>query len=158
VTNRARNAVDLAMRLAPLLPLVLFVAACGSSTASPPTSPAPSAGRAGPPPAWLETKAGSRWLGFSSYCWNRGGDEVTCADAAAPKCSQQTVPKLTVDEGETVRAHLAYTPSKAAVDDVRLKVDGRTVSWQIERAGPFVLFAQGPRKNDASYVGCGVLP
>ncbi len=133
------------MRLALLFPLVLIVAACGSSAASPPTSPAPSAGTDGPPPAWLETKAGSRWLGFSSFCWNRlGEDVVSCADAAAPKCSQRTVPKLSVDEGETVRAHV--------------KVDGRTVSWRVARGGPFVLFAKGPRRNDASYVGCGVLP
>jgi hypothetical protein len=138
-------------------PLVLL-AACASSTASPPKTPPPEA-RAGPPPAWLETKAGSRWLGFSSYCWNQSGEDVvTCADAVAPKCSQRSVPKLSVEKGETVRAHLAYKPSKAAVDDMRLKVDGRTVSWRIERAGPFVLFAKGPRKNDASYVGCGVLP
>jgi hypothetical protein len=97
--------------------------------------------------------------GVLSYCWNRLGEEVvSCADAAAPKCSQRTVPKLSVDDGETVRAHLGYAPSKAAVDDMRVKVDGRIVSWRIERGGPFVLFATGPRKNDASYVGCGVLP
>ena len=83
---------------------------------------------------------------------------MACADAAAPKCSQQAVPKLSVDKGETVHAHLGYAPTKAAVDDMRAKVDGRTVSWRIARGGPFVLFAQGPRKNDASYVGCGVLP
>jgi hypothetical protein len=146
------------MRLTLLLTLALIVAACGSSKASPPTSPAPSAGTNGPPPAWLETKAGSRWLEFSSYCWNRAGEDfVGCSDPAAPKCSQQSVPKLSVERGETVRAHLGYVPKRAAVDDVRLKVHDRTVSWRIERAGPFVLFAQGPRKNDASYVGCGVL-
>ena len=146
-------------RLALVFPLVLIVAACGSSAASPPTSPAPSASTDGPPPAWLETRAGSRWLGFSSYCWNRlGEDFVSCSDAAAPKCSQRAVPKLSVDEGETVRAHLGYAPSKATVDDMRVKVDGRTVSWRVARGGPFVLFAKGPRRNDASYVGCGVLP
>jgi hypothetical protein len=158
VTTNGGSGVDLVMRLALLLPIALIVAACGSSAAVPPKTPAPKA-RAGPPPAWLETKAGSRWLGFSSYCWNRGGEEVmTCADAVAPKCSQRSVPKLSVEKGETVRAHLGYVASKAAVDDTRAKVDGRTVSWRIERGGPFVLFAKGPRRNDASYVGCGVLP
>jgi hypothetical protein len=147
------------MRLALLFPLVLIVAACGSSAASPPASSPPSGGTNGPPPAWLETKAGSRWLGFSSYCWNRLGEHVSvCADGAAPKCSQQSVPKLSVEKGETVRAHLGYAPTKAAVDDMRVKVDGRSVSWRIARGGPFVLFAKGPRENDASYVGCGVLP
>jgi hypothetical protein len=142
------------MRLALVFPLVLIVAACGSSAA-----PAPSANKDGPAPAWLETKAGSRWLAFSSYCWNRlGQDFVSCSDAAAPKCSQQNVPKLSVDEGETVHAHLGYAPSKAAVDDMRVKVNGRIVSWRVPRGGPFVLFAKGPRRNDASYVGCGVLP
>lgn len=146
------------MRLALLLTFVLIVAGCGSSKASPPKTPAPEA-RAGPPPAWLETHAGSRWLGFSSYCWTRLGESVsTCADAAMPKCSQRSVPKLSVEKGETVRAHLGYKPSKAAVDDMRVKVNGRTVSWRIEKGGPFVLFAQAPRNNDASYVGCGVLP
>ena len=146
------------MRLALVLTLVLIVAGCGASKASSPKTPPPKA-RAGPPPAWLETHAGSRWLGFSSYCWSRLGENVsTCADAAAPKCSQKSVPKLSVEKGETVRAHFGYKPSKAAVDDMRLKVEGRTVSWRIEKGGPFVLFAQAPRGNDASYVGCGVLP
>jgi hypothetical protein len=146
------------MRIALVSPLVLLLAACASSATSPPKASPPKR-TAGPPPAWLETKAGSHWLGFSSYCWDRAGEDVvTCADAVAPKCSQRSVPKLSVEKGETVRAHLGYTPSKAAVDDMRLKVDGRTVSWRIERGGPFVLFAKGPRKNDASYVGCGVLP
>ena len=141
-----------------LLPLVVIVTACGSSKASAPKTPPPKA-RAGPPPAWLETHAGSRWLGFSSYCWSRLGDNAgICADAAAPKCSQRSVPKLSLEKGETVRAHFGYKPGKAAVDDIRLTARGRTVSWRIEKGGPFVLFAQAPRGNDASYVGCAVLP
>ena len=159
MTRRRHGGVSEVMRLGLLLPLLLVAAACGSSTGSPPTTPRPSRGTVGPPAAWLETRSGSHWLGFSSYCWNRAGEDVvTCADAIAPKCSQRSMPKLSVARNEKVRAHLGYTPTEASVENARAKLDGRTVTWRIQRAGPFVLSTRGQRKNDASYVGCGVLP
>lgn len=148
------------MRLALLLLLALLLAACGSrSSGGAPAGPAPSTGRGGPPPAWIETKAGNRWLGYSSYCWNRPvGDKIehACADFVPPKCSQRSVPSLSVGKGETVRAHLGFTPLEASVENAAATLHGRTVEWRIERAGPFLLFTRA-KEADASYVGCGVL-
>jgi hypothetical protein len=148
------------MRLALLLSLGLVVAACGSSRATRPKGPAPSAGAQGPPPAWIETKAGTRWLAYSSYCWSlkQGNAQAHgCADMAAPKCSQKSVPKLEVDSGEQVRAHLGYDAQAVSVEHEATKLDGRTVAWRIHRSGPFLLFTKG-RPGDASYTGCAVLP
>ena len=149
------------MRLSLLLALVLPVAACGSgsSTHAPAAGPLPSAGRGAPPPAWIETGAGNRWLGYSSYCWNhpeRNAMAHACADFIAPKCSQRQVPSLSVGNGETVRAHLGFTPLEASVENADAKLEDRSVEWRIEQPGPFLLFTRAV-DADASYVGCGVL-
>ena len=141
------------MRLSLLVPLAFLVAACGSTKAvAHHLGPAPKTGPNRPPAAWIETKAGRWWLGFSSYCWGH-----VCADMMAPDCSQQSVPSLTVDQGETVRAHLGYAPVEASVENADAKLDDRTVTWRINEPGPFLLFTRG-RGGDASYVGCGALP
>jgi len=160
VTNEGAGGVDPVMRLAFLFPLALVVAACGSATAAQPSGKAPAAGSNGPPPAWIETKAGNRWLGFSSYCWSHrkgSGSTGVCADMAVPKCSQRSVPNLSVESGERVRAHLGYKPEEASVEDVDTKLKGRIVVWRISRPGPFLLFTRG-RGGDATYTGCAVLP
>jgi hypothetical protein len=149
------------MRLALLLVLALLLSACGSgSSAHPPGGPAPSAGRSGPPPAWIETEAGSRWLGYSSYCWKhpRGNAvEQVCADYAAAKCNQRSVPNIRVRSGETVRAHLGFAPTEASVEGADATLSGRIVAWRVGRGGPFQLFARA-RDADAIYVGCGAVP
>ncbi len=78
-----------------------------------------------------------------------------CADMIAPECGMKGVPKVTVDRGEQVQAHLGYTPEEASVEHADAKLDGRTVTWQVDSAGPFMLFTRGKR-GDASYVGCAV--
>jgi hypothetical protein len=148
------------MRLALLCPLAAVLVACGSSSVTRPGGHPPSAGKSGPPPAWLETRAGRHWLGFSSYCWShREGASRTgvCADTAAPKCSQQSVPSLTVANGERVRAHLGYDVEQASVENTQSKLKGRTVEWRIRRPGLFLLFTKG-RPGDVLYTGCAVLP
>src|SRR6266536_2573086 len=120
------------MRLALLLVLTLPLAACGSgsSTSAPPKGPPPSGGRGAAPPAWIETRAGTRWLGYSSYCWNHSeGNAVAhlCADFAAPKCNQRSVPSLSVDSGERVRAHLGFTPLEASVENADARLEDRSV-------------------------------
>ena len=122
----------------------------GRPANSPPKPPNPGA----PPPAWIETQAGSTWLGFSSYCWTTGRTG-TCADAIAPKCGQAGVPDIPVAGDETVRAHLGYTPIGASVDNAKAKLDGRIVTWRVTERGPFLLFTKG-KGRDASYVGCAV--
>jgi hypothetical protein len=146
------------MRLSLLLPAALVAAACGSSHAQP-KEQARSVGAQGPPPAWIETKAGSRWLAYSSYCWGlkQGNAQAHgCADMAAPKCSQESVPKLEVGAGEQVRAHLGYDAQEASVEHEATKLRGRTVEWRVHRRGTFLLFTKG-RPGDASYTGCAVL-
>jgi hypothetical protein len=133
------------------LPLVLLAAACGSSAAAPPATRSP-ASKNGPPAAWLETTAGKRWLGFSSFCWKKG-DSGLCADGAAPTCGMQGVPVVNVQRGETVRAHLGYTPNEASVDNGVAGLRGRMVTWRVTEAGPFLLFTKG-KDGDASYVAC----
>ncbi len=139
------------MRALLLLPLVLVAAACGSSAAAPPATRSP-ASKNGPPAVWLETKAGKRWLGFSSFCWKQGNSGL-CADGAAPTCGMQGVPEVSVQSGETVRAHLGYAPAEASVDNGVAGLRGRTVTWRVSEAGPFLLFTKG-EQGDASYVGC----
>jgi hypothetical protein len=75
----------------------------------------------------------------------------------APKCSRQGTPNISVAKGERVRAHLGYTPSEASVDNADARLEGRTVTWRVNESGVFALFTRG-QNNDASYVGCGVLP
>jgi hypothetical protein len=147
------------MKLALVLLAALLLAGCGSSSARPPSAAAPTI-KNGPPASWLETNAGSRWLGYSSYCWTTRleGNKGTgiCADFLAPKCSQMSVPKLSVQRGETVRAHLGFQPLEASVDHARATLEGTTVNWRVQQAGPFLLFAKA-KDGDASYVGCAVL-
>jgi hypothetical protein len=150
------------MRLALLPALILTLAACGSSSPrhAHPKNPPPGAGRGAPPPAWIETRAGDRWLGYSSFCWNHPvGNSVAhaCADFGAPKCSQRQVPSLSVEKGEKVRAHLGFTPLEASVDNANARLEDRSVEWRIEQPGPFLLFTRA-KDADASYVGCGVFP
>jgi hypothetical protein len=151
------------MRIAVALAVGLLATACGSSTTASskrasstrtPSTPAPASARIGPPAAWLETRAGSRWLGFSSFCWSKGNKGV-CGDSIAPECGQKGVPDVPVERGETVRAHLGYTPEEASVEHADAKLHGRIVTWQVDSAGPFMLFTRG-KGGDASYVGCAV--
>ena len=140
------------MRLALLLPLGLIAAACGSSTSLHSRGPAPARGSAGPPPAWIETKGGTYWLGFSSWCWTKGHTGV-CADMITPECGMKGVPEVPVNRGEQVQAHLGYTPEEASVEGTDAELHGRMVSWHVKQAGPFLLFTSG-RGRDASYAGC----
>ena len=153
------------MRVWLALPVALLISACGSSVSSPsqtggsvspPETGAPASARVGPPAAWIETKAGSRWLGFSSWCWTEG-QTGGCLDAVAPACSRPDVPNILVQSGETVRAHLGYTPTEASVEGADAQLEGRTVSWRVEQRGPFTLFTRGEGSRDATYVGCAVI-
>lgn len=144
-----------------MLPLALLAAACGAAEAPrPPAAAPPEAAVGGPPRAWIETKAGSRWLGFSTYCWPRHttkGEIGACADAIAPSCDQPQVPKVPVEQGETVRAHLGFTPKEASVLGREATLSGRVVEWRIDSGGAFVLYARAEGAGDVTYGGCAVL-
>lgn len=157
MTNALGGDVNRLMRLAFLIPLALVAAACGGVAHVSQPGPAPSAGRNGPPAAWIETKAGNRWLAYSSFCWPDPNQRAgICADAIAPECNGKGIPNIEVESGETVRVHLGYTPAEASIEGTNVKLDDRTVSWRVEHAGPFALFTKAAGK-DASYAGCAVL-
>jgi hypothetical protein len=143
-----------------VLLLTLPLSACGAAPrADSPEGAAPGARDNGPPPAWIETKAGTLWLGFSSSCWSYplgNARAHTCADFIAPECGHKGVPDVRVNRGDTVRAHLGFTPTEASVGSAEEKLEGRVLEWPIERAGVFSLFAK-KNGDDASYVGCAVL-
>jgi hypothetical protein len=108
----------------------------------------------GPPPAWIETQAGNQWLGYSTFCWTRHtgkGETGICADAITPTCDQSQVPHVFVEEGETVRAHLGFTPTEASLLGGPSLVggtsalNGRTMEWKIGEAGGFSSCSRGAR-------------
>jgi hypothetical protein len=161
-----------------LLTLVVLVAGCGGSAkpegastrpsssprASQPAPPVPKLTGVsdGPPPAWLETEKGSRWLGYSSYCWR-----TACVDFIAPRCrNPQRTPRISLGRGERVTAHLGFEPTElgltlmrrvgaTATTQERLRLS-REPSWIVRQPGVFSLFARA-KGGDASYVACVVL-
>jgi hypothetical protein len=170
------------MRLTPAVLVLLTVAVltgCGAEESSaprptppaashdgfadepaPPEGPAPDGVMAdGPPPAWIATSVGSRWLAYATYCWGRG-----CADYVAPRCGDPHVPDVHVQQGETVTFHLGFEPASATLaffgkitegtggpEEVRL--DPRTLAWTVDRGGPVWLSTQAD-EGDAAYAGC----
>src|SRR5437870_9780437 len=88
------------------------ILSAGCATASPkmagPKKPPPEVRgvRSAPPPAWIETRGGDRWLAFSGYCWS-----VTCLDAR-PVAQRTDVPRIGVGRGEVVRFHLRFQPTE----------------------------------------------
>jgi hypothetical protein len=58
-----------------------------------------------------------------------------------------------ISRGETVRAHLGYDADQASVDNAKAELAGRTVSWRVDKSGPFALFTKG-KNGDVSYVAC----
>jgi hypothetical protein len=152
------------MRLALLAALAILAAGCGSSPSAQPTTSAPPPGevqpRVGPPRAWLETSDGNRWLAGGSTCWQFKGGNI-CADAAEPTCDQPPLPHFRVTRGETVRAHLGFTPGEASLSGAAgapepAQLHGRTLEWKVSKGGVFTVFARGER-GDASYSGCADL-
>jgi hypothetical protein len=149
------------MRLVLLALLALLAVGCGSADGPRPPAAAPPETVAGQPPrAWVETRSGSHWLGYSTYCWTRRapkGEVGTCADAITPTCEDPQVPKVPVEQGETLRAHLGFKPVEASVLGRESTLSGQTLEWQVDAPGTFVVFARAKSGNDASYAGCTVL-
>jgi hypothetical protein len=163
------------MRALTLILAVIFLTGCGGTATDQagPTSPPASQPRppitpkptltgfsSRPPAAWLETEAGSFWLGYSSYCWT-----TACVDFVAPSCGDtEHTPKITVRREELVTVHLGFEPTELALhylsgnqipraEDQRTLELSRSPTWRAERDGPFSLFVRG-KGGDASYVAC----
>lgn len=146
-----------------VLALASLAAACGDSgsTAAAPGRPKDPPPRlegvpgSPPPPAWIETERGSRWLGFSSYCWR-----TACVDFIPPRCGDGRTPRILLRRGELVRFHLGFRPRELTLDF--LEQDGarqlkltpsRTATWRAVRGGVASLSARAGT-GSASYVGC----
>lgn len=115
-----------------LLAVVLLSTACAADAAPkepPPTVPGV---QSAPPPAWIETRAGDRWLAFFSYCWTS-----TCIDSR-PVEQRIDVPRIRVVRGELVRFHLGFRPTsltlKVGTRSYRLQ-PARVASWRAAGAG-----------------------
>lgn len=112
----------------PLLTVaVVALANAGCAAAKPPQPPPTVPGvRSAPPPAWIETRRGDRWLAFSNYCWT-----VTCIDSR-PYPQRSDIPRVTVTRGERVRFHLAFRPSTLSV-----RLGGKTYALEAARTSPW---------------------
>ena len=153
------------MRLIALAALIAFLAGCAGGTrshppaAEPPRQPSPGGTHLqGPPPAWVETARGARWLGYSSFCW-----QATCADYAQPRCGDERhTPTLRLRARELVRFHLGFSPSELALTffrrgrplQPRQLTPRSTASWRVDGGRVFTLFARVRGGADASYVAC----
>lgn len=127
-----------------------------------PAGPAPRpATKPAPPPAWLETRRGARWLAYSTWCRREG-----CVDYPRPRCvgDAARVPTLLVDRGELVRVHLGHRRSPRMVlltfrgqrehqtpVVLRPRLDA---VWRAEQEGAFELLALERRGRTTSYAGC----
>jgi hypothetical protein len=83
-----------------------------------------------PPPAWVHTDHGSRWLAFGSYCWSARRHGV-CADMVGAD-QRRDVPTLVVRSGETMRFHLAFTAQSVGQSShsVLHRSDTRALAWR----------------------------
>jgi hypothetical protein len=116
-----------------------------------PKEPAPTVPRvqSAPPPAWIETSAGSRWLAFFSYCW--GG---TCIDSR-PVEQRTDVPTIEVVSNTEVRFHLDFAPSELALklDSTEIALPKQKVaSWRVTQGGLATLIARTESNFRAEYV------
>lgn len=128
------------------------------SGSRPPSEPPPRVGGTGPapPPAWVETERGPRWLAFSSFCWS-ARREARCADFL-PESMRSDIPRIRVRPGERVRFHLGFQAreillSAGARRVLRVRRAATdTLTWRVSRTGLVGLLAYAIRGGSASYV------
>src|SRR5918911_2296530 len=76
-------------------------------------------GSGGPPAAWVETRAGDRWLAFSSFCWSGpgagGAATGRCVDYVAPQ-RRRDLPTIVLRTGELARFHLGFRPRSVSLN------------------------------------------
>src|SRR4249919_3092709 len=121
--------------------MTVSLSTCGGNAGlptvtGPPGKPPPAPGvDRSPPPAWVETARGARWLGYSSFCWSG-----LCADYAGPRCGDAHTPTLRLTRGEVTSFHLAFTPTESGIfrgpraRTKRLELV-RSPSWRVRGAG-----------------------
>ena len=99
-----------------------------------------------PPAAYLDTGSGRVPLAISSWCWgSRCGAPISASTRVA-----------VVARGATLRAQLAFTPTRARVavagSPVAVATHGGELSWRATRSGGLSLNVTGPR-GWVTYVG-----
>jgi len=114
----------------------------GSARATPP-GPPPVAGRGGPPPAWIETATGARWLAYSGYCWNS-----ICVRVRSP-ATRTDLPVVRGTAGKMASVHFGFAARAVGVSVLGAPKTtslpaGRIVSWRVARKGITVISATAP--------------
>jgi hypothetical protein len=132
--------------------------ALGATAAAAPTDPPPETGTVSPPPAWVETAGGDRWLAFSSFCWTGtegSNPPALCVDFIPPGM-RDDVPRITLRRGQVVRFHLGFTPTRltATVGKKTYRLHPREVAaWRVRgKGGTLLLDVRSESGDGASYV------
>jgi hypothetical protein len=138
--------------LLPALALLLGTGQTPSDWPGRPKGDPPRLHQAGPPPAWVETRAHSTWLAYGSYCWT-----TLCVDMIPP-AKRKDIPALSVGPGATVRIHLSFVPHAANVVILRgahpitLRLRPRRILvWRPRARGLALLDVRGAR-GSAGYL------
>ena len=145
------------MRLTPAISaLACAWGAFAAAAVAAPAGDPPDAGSVAPPAAWVDTPAGDRWLGYSTYCWSSEGTNPggMCVDYISPEM-REDLPKIAVRRGQVVRFELGFAPTSLSLQvgtrsyDLRPK---QSAAWRVRgRGGVLVLFATADQ-GDASFV------
>jgi hypothetical protein len=111
----------------------------------------------GPPPAWIETRTRSRWLHFSSYCWQRPARRKVCVNLP-PVQERVDLGVLRARAGEWLRMHLAFRPRELHLTVYRgLRFTHyrlprhRVLSWRARGSGVIALDVEAAA-GSASYL------
>jgi hypothetical protein len=127
--------------------VALAAAACAAAVPKEPPPTVPGVNSA-PPPAWIETRAGDRWLAFFDYCWAR-----TCADSR-PIEQRRDIPRLRVARGELVRFHLRFRPSSLRVEHGRktyVLPAQRVAAWRVRGGTGYLKVTARAKPGRAEY-------
>jgi hypothetical protein len=89
---------------------------CAPAGSRVPHEPPPEASEQMPPPAWITTRAASRWLAYGSFCWSG-----LCADMIAPQ-DRRDIPAVSLGGARNVRLNVAFDPQ-----DLEVFLDHRRV-------------------------------
>lgn len=123
-----------------------------SAPAAPPTQPAPSAGRAGPPAAWLEDGRRSLWLAYAAFCW-----DSACVRMRSP-ATRSDIPRVAGLRNRTVRLHFRFDARQITVSTLNEKTPaaqrlrpGRLVLWPVRQSGIVLINVNVPGRGTVSY-------
>jgi len=104
-----------------------------------------------PPPAWVTTARGERWLGYSSFCWVSVADFVGETTKVCGRPHGRP-PRIPVRRGQLVHFELGFQPQRVVISIGRrrfvLPAAERT-TWRVAALGVALLQA----KTGVGYAG-----